>query len=77
MRHLSICLSLLAAVTPAALPAQIITFQPKLQSVSSPYLPTSGPVRVYLTGDFEGKHVTDLVVEYPPTSPHQYVFERG
>lgn len=75
MRHFSIFLSFLVAVTPAALHAQTITFAPPRQiTVGS----TARDASVYLYGDFEGNGITDLIVEEAPINQAlQFKFLKG
>lgn len=67
--YLSICASLVAALVPAALPAQTITFaQPHAFSVNTP---VAANVDLYAHGNYLGKSINHLIVRYDAGS-YQY-----
>lgn len=78
MRHLSlscVCLLLVAAAVPNALPAQTLTFAPPRQISSG--TPTAANTSLSLTGDFNGNGNTDLVVHVLSSGAFSYKFLAG
>lgn len=66
------CASLVAALAPAALSAQTITFQPPHETfINTPQGPL---VSVYADGNYRGKSINHVIVRYSPTPTPGYAY---